>query len=272
MYLEAAKELLQREYEFWREKIEVSHQHAFMEEKIRHSYQVLGAANFLIKHEDCFCDYSMEEKDQLRAIVLLHDIGRFKECIESFNGIKLDHGVWGAEFLAGKELFCNHEGLLAIKHHGHLIEELYQDKAYLCLTPVEKQKVCRISFLVRDADKLANFYLLSRKFNEIESVFFAESAFSYPFEKVISIEVLKDFYAHRSVTRGNVKNFADMALFFSAWVYDLNYHYSFIFMERLRIIDRMFIYFSKFWEKNDFFSFKQEITEYICFHCKLGKN
>ena len=79
MCLNKAKEILDIEYNKWYVEIEDSYQKDLMDEKIRHSYQVLGAGNFLLSHEDCFVNSSKLEIDKLKAIVLLHDVGRFYE-------------------------------------------------------------------------------------------------------------------------------------------------------------------------------------------------
>ena len=81
-YLTEAKKLLNNEY---RKKYAFAHtdyQIDFMNEKIKHSYQALGAGNYLLKHDPCFANLSSEEKSYYQAIVLLHDICRFYEILE----------------------------------------------------------------------------------------------------------------------------------------------------------------------------------------------
>ena len=42
---------------------------------------MLGAGNFILRHEPCFATLKSQEIDKLQAMVLLHDIGRFYEVL-----------------------------------------------------------------------------------------------------------------------------------------------------------------------------------------------
>ena len=94
MYLDLAKKLLSEEY---KNKYKLANEHGkrLMDEKIKHSYQVLGAGNYILKNESVFSKCNVDEIDFLKAIVLLHDIGRFQEGVTS----GIDHGVYGADML-----------------------------------------------------------------------------------------------------------------------------------------------------------------------------
>lgn len=262
-YLIEAKKLLNQEY---REKYALAHtdyQKAFMDEKIKHSYQVLGAGNYLLKHEQYFSCCSREERNYYQAIVLLHDICRFYEIVEKEKGHQIDHGVCSAEFLENVNLFNRADAILSIKHHGHLIEKLYEDECFLKLSAPERAHVEKVSFLVRDADKIANLYLLSLDFDKIERIFFVLNDSQDSLCKVVSPKILDDFMAHRSVNKKNVKSFADHALMILAWLYDLNYRSSFVFLQKLDIINKLCVIFSKFWRKEDCCIFQNEIIKYV---------
>lgn len=263
MFLSVAKKILLAEFERNSKLITADFQKDFMEEKIKHSYQVLGMGNLLLKHVVCFERLSKEDKDYLQAVVLLHDVGRFAEIIKKKSGERFDHGVCGARILEGNDLFNAPDCVLPIRHHGHLIDYLYRDEDYMCLPETMRQRVRLVSFLVRDADKLANFYLLAKNFKEIEDVFFAVYCFEEPHSQKISAEVRADFMAHKSVRREYACNFADMALFFIAWVYDLNFRTSFEVLEKLKIMEKLIFWFSKFWVKADVFLIEQEINKFI---------
>lgn len=247
MYLIKAKEMLHDEYQKRSVLISGDYQRDFMLEKIKHSYQVLGVGNFLLKHEKCFADLSCERRDYLQAVVLLHDIGRFFEILEIGQGRSVDHGVYGAQLLGERDLFKAPDCVLPIRHHGHLIDSLYEDSDFKVLPKQTQKSVEEISFLVRDADKLANFYLLARAFREVENVFFAKHCFRQPYSKEICDDAWKNFRNYQCVNRKDVHNFAEQALFFLAWIFDLRYQYSFVFLEKLNILERLMGHFSKFW-------------------------
>jgi hypothetical protein len=263
MCLNKAKEILDIEYNKWYVEIEDSYQKDLMDEKIRHSYQVLGAGNFLLSHEDCFVNSSKLEIDKLKAIVLLHDVGRFYEAYQKTKGEKLDHGVFGAEYLKQFPMFNDMYTYLAIKHHGHMIEELYEDEIYSDLLEDEQIKVRNISFLVRDADKLANFYLLVSHFAEVKDLFFCKTSFETPYEININPKVMEDFLANRCVLKADCKNFADWALLVLSWIFDLNFKSSFLFMARLQIVDRLCQCFSCFWEDGQADAIKECLSKFI---------
>ena len=177
MYLEKAKEILEKEYRQRRAENTSGFLIEVMDEKICHSYQVLGAGKYLLQNEECFANCSDAEKDFFQSIVLLHDLGRFYEFLVAGQGIKIDHGVYGSEMLAKIPEFNKTEAILAVKHHGHLIDKLYEDEEYQKLSENEQEKVRRIAFLVRDADKMANLYLLVSRFEEVAPMFFSERHF-----------------------------------------------------------------------------------------------
>lgn len=263
MYLSTAKEILYKEYQGSLSKISVDYQREFMEEKIRHSYQVLGYGNLLLRSERCFQQLLPAEREFLQAVVLLHDIGRFYEIIEKYAGHVVDHGVYGAQYLAHIESFNRCECLLPIRHHGHLINKLYEDEDYLVLPKELRERVRNTAFLVRDADKLANFYLLSQRFEEVEDVFFVAYCFEQPNSKAITPAVWDDFMSQCSVKRENVRNFADMALFFLAWIYDLNFESSFHILQRLKTVERLVSAFAKFWMAEDEKNISRKIQEFV---------
>ncbi len=262
MYLELAKKMLAAEYEA--RYIEAD---AFgarvMDEKIRHSYQVLGAGNYLLRHEAAFQTCSMEVKDKLQATVLLHDIGRFQESALGRYGLQIDHGIYGAELLEKTPMFGDITITLPIKHHGHLIDKLYADEIYLQLAEEMQAEIRKIIFLVRDADKLANFYLLTRDFKHMESLFFVEKECLDGRAKKPSAAVLADFMARRAVDKEKMRNFADQALMIMACIYDMNYRSSFVLMEKLGIQHKLWERFAKFFEETSLEGYKREIREFI---------
>ena len=91
--LDGARKLLLDEYYGNREIVAVSpHYAAYADEKYRHSLQVLGAGNFIIRHEPWFAGRGEEFVDLAKTAVLLHDIARFDEIRERFLGAKGGRG------------------------------------------------------------------------------------------------------------------------------------------------------------------------------------
>ncbi len=248
--LDGARKLLLDEYYGNREIVAVSpHYAAYADEKYRHSLQVLGAGNFIIRHEPWFAGRGEEFVDLAKTAVLLHDIARFDEIRERFLGAKgpFDHSVAGGEKLRQIPLYGDVRITLPIKHHGHLIGDFYKDEEYCAIAdPVLKEEVEKILFLIRDADKIANFNLMMYDQKMLVPLFVP-----YPEEvsdkrRRISAGVLEDFWRHQPVDRRKIRTRADEMLGYVSWIYDLNYGSSAAFCLRLNLVDMMFDVLQRF--------------------------
>jgi len=222
-----AKELLFKEY---RENFEIvknsSYHKTYMNEKIRHSLQVSGAGNGILAHEPYFMGQDEKFIDLARTAILLHDIYRFREIRLLFEtGKRPDHGIMGAELLSQTPDFSNILIYLPIKHHGHMIECLYEDPVYLAQNEKMQDKIKHIAFAVRDADKIANWYLLSHEWNSFKDVWIP-----YPNDFSLSQAKISDelwsFFARNKVAPYCCHTNADMIITVLCWLFDMNYPYS----------------------------------------------
>ena len=214
------------------------HYELYMYEKIRHSFQVSGAGNGILKHEKYFADRNKEFIDIARTAILLHDIYRFREIRGLFEENKaVDHSVLGAEFLRQINEFNNILITLPIKHHGHMIEEFYKDEEYQKQNPEVQEQLKHIAFAVRDADKIANWYLLCCDFEGMKDVWLP-----YPddvSDKQTQInEVLWDYFKKDEVApRGLGWTNADKLICVLAWFFDVNYGYSIDYCKKLKVFE-----------------------------------
>lgn len=225
---EKAKKLLFKEY---RENFEIVKNSPFhktyMNEKIRHSLQVSGAGNGIVAHEPYFEGKTDEFIDIARTAVLLHDIYRFREIRLLFEtGQRPDHGVMGAELLSQTADFNNILICLPIKHHGHMIERLYEDPEYLAQDEKTQKQIKHISFAVRDADKIANWYLLSHEWDSFKDVWIPYPDDFSPAQAKITNEFWKCFERNEVVPHYLRHTNADMILSVVCWLFDMNYPYS----------------------------------------------
>ena len=270
MCFEKAKILLDAEYNTYYLGA-TEHAQKVMDEKKAHSYQVLGVGNYLLKHEKAFQNYSPSEVQRLKATVLLHDLGRFYEVFLHEDGGKVDHGVYGASLLAENPDFNRVDVILPVRHHGHLIEKLYEDADYLKLDENERREILKIIYLVRDADKVANFYLLARHFKEMENLFFLKSLLDCKIKEPCSL-VWDAFMKHSAVDVRNVKSFADQAVMYLACIYDLAYVSSFVLMDKLNILPNFLNCFDKFLTEDYASICRHELCEYAQNRISGNKN
>ena len=232
-----AKKLLNSEYQKNFEIVKKSNFHrAFVDEKIKHSLQVSGAGNGILANEAYFKGKSREFIDIVKTAILLHDIYRFREARGWYEtGQKIDHSVKGSEFLSGRADFDNVLITLPIKHHGHMIEQMYEDESYLALDDKTKDEVKHIAWAVRDADKIANWYLFQKDWHNIQDIWLS---FPHDFSlKQAKIDdILWHYFIQETVApKDLVKTNADNVMSVICWLFDMNYKYSIFYSQKLNL-------------------------------------
>ena len=232
---EKAKQLLYREFEDNLKIVSSSSFHkAYVNEKIRHSLQVAGVGNGILAHESYFKNKPDAFIDICKTAILLHDIYRFREVKILFEtGKKIDHGEKGAEFLSGIDEFDNVLITLPIKHHGHMIERLYEDKDFIRLDEKTKEDVKHIAFAVRDADKIANWYLIVREWADMEKLWIPFPDDDSLLQRQISAKVWEEFLNCQVMANNLRKTNADWLVSVIAWLFDINYEYSIFYAQKL---------------------------------------
>lgn len=240
-----AKELLYEEYHKNFEIVKESPYHRrYVDEKIRHSLQVSGAGNGILKHESYFQNRSEEFIDIAKTAILLHDIFRFNEVRILFEtGNRIDHGAMGAEFLKQFPEFNNVLITLPIKHHGHMIEALYEDEEYQSITDDKlKQDVLHIAFAVRDADKIANWQIVTHEFDFVKKVWLPFPEDNSEEQGMLPPESWAYFSKQEVVPHGVVKTQTNAGEILSmlCWLFDMNYRYSVYYCNRLNLFAGFF--------------------------------
>ncbi len=211
----------------------------YANEKYRHSLQVMGAANYLLQHISEVQGISAEKLEIIKTAVLLHDIGRFTEIALHLKSQKCDHGVVGAEFLQSLSQFNEIRIWLPVRHHGHLIEELYADEQFRQIENKALQKeVEHICFIIRDADKIANMNMLTHEEN-ILPLFLGIKKYNPQVDGVLSPEVLQEAFEDQTITRSYLKTAADFSVWYISWFKDINYQIAIDFCKKLDILPNL---------------------------------
>ena len=230
--LEKEKQLIRQKYEETCLRINNSEYHIrWLDEKIKHSYQVLGAGNYIIRHEKDFQNRTPEFINMAKTAVLLHDIGRFEEVYQNYiHPLEhVDHGQLGAEILRKIPAYNRPEIILAVKHHGHLAPKFYSDPEYAEISSPElKSDIRTVLSVVMDADKIANFQMMKREAEKF-TYLFLKSRTAEQIAMPLSADVLS-FFARRELAPNNIVNsLSDYLLSLICWIFDLNYKASFDF-------------------------------------------
>ncbi len=244
--LNFARDLLFKEYEKNKDKVPVgSIFEIFCDEKIKHSLQVLGAANYIIKHEPYFFEQSSTFIENAQTAVLLHDIARFDEAVYRYNhpNESYEHGVKGAEFLTSFSEFNKPYIILPVRYHSDIyLTRLYEDTEFVKLSSVEQTEVEKIAQLVRDADKIANLHFFFYFQEHLRELVLSEFFSSKMAEKTQDIhpQILNEFLQNRLLASKDLSNQAERLLQIFAWVFDLNYKSSFVFCHKRKVFQQMF--------------------------------
>jgi hypothetical protein len=235
-----AQKLLHSEYKRNFEIVKGSLYHkSYANEKIRHSLQVAGAGNGILRNEAYFQNKSAEFMEIAKTAILLHDVFRFNEIrIHHQENRKIDHGVEGAKLLSEISDFNNPLIVLPVKHHGHMIEEFYADKEYNDINDEElKDQIRHIIFAVRDADKIANWQILTKEYENMRLVWLPYPNDTSLKQGIISDKIWEAFINGKITPRNHIKTNADTILSVIAWCFDLNYKYSVEYCMRLKHLE-----------------------------------
>lgn len=194
--------------------------------KYYHSLRVMDISIQLAR----YLKFSLEDLEICSIIGILHDYARFTQWTQykTYNDLdSIDHGDLAVELLFNKGDIVNFttkedyydEIEDAIKYHNKYVIE--SDKM-----SVHNRKLCEV---IRDADKLDIFYLLS-----IEKELLLEDN-EFP-----TLEVAKDFYKNKSIDRRKVKNKTDNILLCLSMVFDLYYDYSYKYLKDKKLIEEIY--------------------------------
>lgn len=193
--------------------------------KYYHSYRVMDLCRLISKSE------GMNENDiEISSYMgLLHDIGRFEQwkVYNTYDDLKsIDHAEMGIKMLFDYQIIKKF--YLLKNNYDEIYDAIkYHNKLNLPTHLSEHNKImCKV---LRDADKLDILYLIS-----IKAIPLIES------NDKISSKVEIAFINKKSIDKKDIKNSNDSIILRFAFVFDLNYKYSFEYLKRYRLIDKIY--------------------------------
>ena len=210
----------------------------FASKKYRHSIQVLTIGCEIAARDEKLNTQSAEFRALGEKALLFHDVGRFMEIYKmycdnafadhgSWFSKKYDHGVLSYEMMKQEPEFDDPRILAALKHHGHMMEKYYADEEFQNIADKEiKRETDAILGWVRDADKLANYYIQRYEDNLKKDPFFITMSEEVK-QAPVSPDCLAQFENHQVVLTGTIKSYCDRLLCCLSWIYDLNYRASY---------------------------------------------
>ena len=200
--------------------------------KVIHTYGVVDATNYIVRN----LKLDEETSNLAKLIAILHDIGRFEQIkkYDDYHDLAtFDHASFG-----NKVLF--EDGLIrkfieedtddyiiekAIENHNkYKIEENLDNRTKLFVN------------IIRDADKLDNFRV--KNVESIETLLdISEKQLG---EQKISDKVYEDFLNHKLLQIKDLKNEIDEWISYFAFIFDLNYWPSYLYIKENNYINRNF--------------------------------
>lgn len=185
-----------------------------------HSLRVANISLFLAEKIDL-----TEDQSHIAYIIgLLHDLGRFKQIAEYdtlSDDKSVDHGELAVRILEEEADF----------------EKMYKDYKNVILTAIQNHNKYKIqdgltdeellfAKLVRDADKLDIFKVLSDYYTNRKSSPNHTLSWDLPKGTVISPNVAKEVLAGKLVSKKNIASEMDVKIMQMSWVYDFNFRSS----------------------------------------------
>ena len=193
--------------------------------KYDHSYRVMKISY------DLAINNSFNETDIYlsKVIGLLHDYARFEQwtCFNTYSDLNsVDHGD-----LAVKRLFDENEIAdfnIKTEYYDEIKDSIKYHNKYMVPSNLSNHNrlLCNV---IRDADKLDIFFLLGENKNLLKED-----------DNDITDLISKKFYNCELLKTADIKNKNDNILLHIAMVFDLNFKYSYLYLSKTKLIEKIF--------------------------------
>ena len=223
--------------------------------KYYHTYRTVDQSLNIVKS----LNLNEEDSDIAYLIALLHDFGRFEQIkkYNTFSDIKsIDHANLACTLLFEKGMI--RDFIEDAKYDEIIRKAIYFHNKYSIDESLTERELMHAK-IIRDADKLDIVYNITN----LDQVDFNDD------DSIISDNV-KESYKNRisvKMNKNNTKNDALLIMF--AFVFDLNYDYSFRYYKENSIINKMY---DKLKNKDNFKEYVEILNEYIEGKCKNVRN
>ncbi|WP_454053150.1 HD domain-containing protein [Clostridium sp. Marseille-Q7071] len=156
------------------------------------------------------------------TIALFHGIGRFEQYIKHrtlVDSVK-DHGELGILLLENYEVL----NFLSKEEKNIILRSIRYHNKYQ-LPKDEDERVLLFSKLIRDADKMDNYFIHVKYFEE-KSDYHNEILKVLPDTGEYSPEVVQAILSNKCPEDDHIKTYNDLKLAYVAWLFDINFNYA----------------------------------------------
>lgn len=202
-----------------------------IERKVQHTFRVCENVQLIGE--------SLQLSDnELRIgeiIGLFHDIGRFEQYIKHrtlVDSVK-DHGELGILLLENYKIL----NFLSEEEKNIILRSIRYHNKYK-LPEGEDERVLFFSKIIRDADKMDNYFIHVKYFEE-KSKYHNEILKVLPDTGEYSPEVVQDILYNKCPEDCHIKTYSDLKLAYVAWIYDINFDYGIEYIVNNHYIPRL---------------------------------
>lgn len=205
--------------------------------KYKHSIEVLNCGQKILQNTPEFTDVSAQFTKVAEQALLFHDVGRFDEATKRYEAAKnddltadilmqFDHGLIGYNLLKNDPQYNDLRILFAVRYHGKMMEDVKAETMWREVqNSPQKDDILQIFYLVRDADKMANFQA-AKNYNHLQEDIFYKQLNDDAKIAPLTPAVKEQFWAGKTILSSTIKTFSDRLLQILSWIYDFNYQYT----------------------------------------------
>ena len=185
-------------------------------------------------------DLKLNKEEVLLAetIGIFHDVGRFRQYIKygTFSDSKSqNHAELGVEVLKENNILKN-----LSKEYQEIIYKSIINHSRAEIIPDKSEKVIFFSKLIRDADKLDIWRLITEYYMVKEQKENKALELELPDNDEISDNVLESIINKQLVMKESMKTLNDFKLLQIGWIFDLNFNYSIKRLYDKKYLDKIF--------------------------------
>lgn len=179
-----------------------------------------------------------KQKPLAEFIALFHDIGRFAQITQygTFNDNKsTDHATLSIEIIESTPFWTDIE-----EYTQQIIKTAILNHSKIQLPKIEDEQTLLFSRMIRDADKLDVWAMVSKQFQEKTAEDMKIIMYNLPDHATVSEKILKAIHAEKLAPKEEMKTMNDFKLMLMSWVFDLNYQPSFNILNKNRYIEKIY--------------------------------
>lgn len=202
-----------------------------VERKIHHTFRVCKNICAICKS----LKLTDNESKIAEAIALLHDVGRFEQYIqyETLVDSVKDHAELGVLALKSRGILNQ----LSDKERNIILKSIKYHNKYQ-LPAEEDETVLFYSKLIRDADKMDN-YFIHVKYFEKKSDYHKPILKIYPDTGEYSKEVVQAVLSNKCPEDCYIRTYSDLKLTYVGWIFDINFNYAIEYIASNSYINRL---------------------------------